>query len=71
MESQRALPRCLMELMLEVDGSLCQTYISILFSFSRLGEDLAYRVSVVDSAFATSLGRLARNAPRQLIVRGI
>lgn len=33
--------------------------------------DHSYRVSLVESALVTSLGRLARKAPKQLIVRGI
>jgi hypothetical protein len=33
--------------------------------------DRSYRVSLVESALVTSPGRLARKAPKQLIVRGI
>ena len=33
------------------------------------GED-TYRVGLVDNEFTISLGRLARKAPKQLIVRG-
>lgn len=71
MESQRALPRCLIKLMLEMEGSLSiNGYQHMNLSF-RSRRDLKYRVSVVESAMATSLGRLARNAPKQLIVLGI
>jgi len=38
---------------------------------SKVGVDHSYRVSLVESALVTSLGRLERKAPKQLIVRGI
>jgi hypothetical protein len=41
------------------------------YSYMNREVDREYRVSLVDSALVTSLGRLARNAPKQLIVRGI
>jgi hypothetical protein len=36
----------------------------------KRGDKRAYRVGLVESSETTSLGRLARKAPRQLIVRG-
>ena len=41
------------------------------YSHLITGMDHLYRVSLVESALVTSLGRLARKAPKQLIVLGI